>query len=227
MCFSATASFTVAAALVPVGICALVVARRVDSNWLALASYPVFFAIQQVAEGFLWLALADGNQTGEAIAARAFLFFSHFFWLFWVPFSVIWIEREVWRRQVLSALAVFGAAFGLSICLPSLLIGDWLAVEVVRGSLEYKTRLIYDGWVDRGLLEVIYIVIIIIALTIPTDMRIRAFAALIAASLIFTFVYYPYAYISVWCFLAAILSAYLGLIVLSIRRNGAARTGRR
>ena len=221
MCFSATASFTVAAGLGASGVYCLAATSRAGSNWLALAAFPIFFSVQQVAEGTLWLALAEDNSAAADIAARSFVFFSHFFWLAWVPFSVFLIETVPWRRRILAALALFGGMFGLSIGLPALLMSDWLTVEVVRNSLNYRTTLIYDGWVDRNVLRIVYALIIVLALTIPIDWRIRAFGALIAASLFVTFAYYSYAFISVWCFFAAILSAYLIFVAHTVQRKAA------
>jgi Family of unknown function (DUF6629) len=217
MCFSATASFTVAAVLAPVGIYCLAVARRSDPSWLALAAYPLSFSVQQFVEGVLWLALASENAPLVAIFSRSFLFFSHFFWLAWVPFSVFLIETNPLRRQLLGILALLAGAFGLSISLPSLLLDDWLAVEVVRNSLNYRTTLIYDGWLDRDVLRATYAIVIVSALMIPADWRIRTFGVLIAASLLVTFAYYAYAYISVWCFFAAILSVYLVFVVRNLQ----------
>ncbi len=61
MCFSATASFTATALLVPVGIYASKVALAKDARYLPLAVFSLAFGIQQGFEGLEWLGL-DGNR---------------------------------------------------------------------------------------------------------------------------------------------------------------------
>ncbi len=107
--------------------------------------------------------------------------------------------------------------------LPSLLIGDWLAMEPVNRSLDYRTTLIYDGFVNRTVLRLFYAAIVVSALFMSTDRRIQLFGGLVAVSLALTYAFYFYAFISVWCFFAAILSVYLtAIIVLDSRRSAEA-----
>lgn len=220
MCFSATASFSVAGALLPVRAYCVATARRVDPCWLGFAIYPIAFSIQQFADGYVWLGVNRGDQAMVALASRGFLFFSHFFWLAWVPLFVFWIEEAPWRRRLLKILSVVGAVFGLSIFLPSFLFEDRLAIEVVRGSLEYKTVLIYEGIVDRPVLRGFNALIIASALLLASDPRIRTFGFLIVASLGITYWFFAHAFISVWCFFASVLSAYIvGLVGLHRGRS--------
>lgn len=89
VCFSATVSFSVAAALHPAGISCARTANEIDPKWVPLAIYPLAFSIQQMIEGVLWLGIYTDYQIIIAGAARGFLFISHFFWLAWVPFFCI------------------------------------------------------------------------------------------------------------------------------------------
>jgi len=66
-------------------------------------------------------------------------------------------------------------------------------MELVNRSLEYKTTLIYDGFVNRTALRLFYEAIVVGALFLSTHRRIQAFSALLAASLAVT-----YAFISAW-----------------------------
>ncbi len=217
MCFSATASFTIAAILAPVAAYSLVTAR-LEPRWLPLAAYPLAFGLQQAIEGIVWLSLAAADPRVVALAGRGFLFFSHFFWPAWVPFSVYWLERaaEPWRRRWLLALAIVGALFGLSISLPSLLFDDWLSVEVVEGSIEYNTVLLYDDLVTRSVLKVVYAAVVVGALMLSTERPVQIFAGIVLISLLVAEHFFAHAFISVWCFFAAVLSIYVG-VMLAIR----------
>jgi len=219
MCFSATASFTLFGALVPAGIYTIARSRRSNSAWLPFAAFPLAFGIQQGFEGFAWLGIQVGNETMVSVSSRGFLFFSHFFWLAWVPLSVWMIETNPARKRVLVMLATIGFVFGLSIFLPSFLIYDWLAIELVNRSLEYKTTLIYDGFVNRTALRLFYAAILVSALLVSIDRRIQIFGVLVAASLVVTYAFFAYAFISIWCFFAAILSTYLAAIIVRDSRR--------
>uniref|UniRef100_UPI003510EB0A DUF6629 family protein n=1 Tax=Limimaricola soesokkakensis TaxID=1343159 RepID=UPI003510EB0A len=131
--------------------------------------------------------------------------------------------HQVMGHYLLVALTGIGFLFGLSVFLPSFLFGDWLAVELVNGSLEYRTRLIYDGIVNRTVLRIIYAALVVGALLLSSDIRIKAFGGVIAGSLIVTYAFYAYAFISVWCFFAAVLSAYLILVIHQNERRLPAR----
>lgn len=219
MCFSATASFGLSAVLLPAGVYALVKARKIDRHWIPFSAYPIAFAFQQAAEGLLWLGISADNQQVIASASRAFLFFSHFFWLSWVPLSAYWLERSPRRRTALLCLTWLGALFGLSMFLPILVRMDWLSVELVRNSIEYKTTLIYDGIVDRPVLRAFYALIVVCALFLSSNRRVRIFGALVVVSLLVAYLLFAHAFISVWCFFAAILSTYLVLVPVDKRER--------
>ena len=213
MCFSATASFGAAAALLPVGVYCLNRARRENPRWMPFAAYPLAFGLQQAVEGALWIGISSGDQALIGAASRGFLFFSHFFWLFWVPMSIFALESDARRRRILATLAILGGLYGASFFLPILLNEDWLSVAVVHRSIVYQTTLIYDGIVSRQVLRVVYAAIIVGSLFICSAKKIRLFAVLMFVSVIAANLFFDYAFTSVWCFFAAILSVYVLYIV--------------
>ena len=218
MCFSAAASFTVAAVLLPASAYCIETARRIGPNWLAFAIIPLAFSIQQAIEGLVWLSISASDQSNLAITSRGYLFFSHFFWLAWIPLSVYLLERDPWRRKLLLILMALGVVAGLSIFLPSLLISDWLSVELAHNSLNYKAVLIYDGIASRTLLRGSYALFIVSILFLSSLSRVRIFGGLIVAALLVTNLFFAHAIISVWCFLAAVLSTYI-VMVMMIERH--------
>ncbi len=213
MCFSATASFAVAAPLLPLGVYCLNRARRENVRWMPFAAYPLAFGLQQAAEGAVWIGISSGDQALIGAASRGFLFFSHFFWLFWVPMSILALEPDAHRRRILAALAVLGGLYGASLFLPILLNEDWLTVAVVHHSIVYKITVIYEGIVSPQVLRLIYAAIIIASLFICSVRQIKVFAMLMLVSVIAANLFFVYAFTSVWCFFAAILSLYVLYIV--------------
>jgi hypothetical protein len=218
MCFSATASFTVAAVLFPAGAYCIKTARRIDKKWIPLAICPMAFSIQQTIEGVVWLGVNSGDQEVIAVASRGFMFFSHFFWLAWIPFCVYWLEGVLWRRRLLLMITGIGTISGASAFLPSFFIADWLSVELVQNSLEYHVALIYDDIFNRTVLRGFYGLIIVSALFLSSDWRMLIFGGLIVASLITTYLFFAHSAISVWCFFAAIVSLYI-VVILEIERR--------
>jgi hypothetical protein len=209
MCFSATVSFSIAGLLLPAASYSICVAWLSDRRWLGMAVFPAAFGVQQAIEGAVWLGIAAGNSEIVELGGRGFVVFSHFFWLAWVPLSVRMIEPEGQRRRWLAILAAMGALGGLSIMLPNVMLDGWLQIGVMDGSINYETQLLDDGTVVHVLLRVAYGAIILGALFLSSWAAIRVFGGLILASALLSTVLFPDVFISVWCFFAAVLSAYL------------------
>jgi len=218
MCFSATASAAAAATLIPIGAYCINIARKDMPGWLMLAAYPMAFGLQQAIEGAVWLGINSNNQSLVDMASLGYVFFSHFFWLFWVPFSVYYMEMAGTRKRFLGILTILGFLYGLSLFTPLILREGWLVIEVVQNSLLYKTTMIYDGIVDRQVVRGVYALQVFLALILSSNPKIRIFGVMILVSVLGTFVFFKYAFVSVWCFFAAILSAYLLMVLQSERR---------
>jgi len=216
MCFSATVSFTTAAALLPVGAYCLSKSRGAGPGWMAFATYPLAFGLQQVMEGLVWNGIEAGNLNLVEMAARGFALFSHFFWLFWVPFSVWLLESDRTRRKILLILTAFGFCYGLSIFIP-LLRDGWLSVAVAHNSLDYRATMIYDGAVDRIVIRIVYALQVVTAFMVSTNPKVRLFGFLILLSVIAAFIFYKYAFVSVWCFFAALLSLYMVYMLRDVK----------
>ncbi|WP_127113554.1 DUF6629 family protein [Shimia sediminis] len=219
MCFSATASFAASGVLVPLGVLALIKARQAGGRYVPFAIYPLAFGIQQGFEGLVWIAMAQNDPAMLFCGSRGFLFFSHFFWPAWAPVSAWLCEPDPRRKRWIGWLSIAGVSYGAMIYLPSVMWRDWNDILIVQQSLVYKTPALYDYPVFRAMTRVVYAAIVLGALFLSTLWPIRLFAILIALSLALTFVFYAHAFISVWCFFAAILSLYLlGVILWTGRR---------
>ncbi len=219
MCFSETASYTAAAALVPAGIWCLRTARGLDRRWLPLAAFPLAFGIQQGIEGLVWRGLDGGDPTLTRVAAVGFLFFSHLFWPAFVPYAAWRLEPQAGRARLLGWLAAAGATLGLFLYLPTLAYSEELAVAAREGSIVYNVRLPFGLFEGRAPLYAAYAMIVVCSLALSSEPRVRHFAALIAASLIAAAVLRAHALVSVWCFFAAIASLHLARALTLERRD--------
>ena len=215
MCFSATACFTTGAILVPMGIYTLMKAYRADKNYLALAAFPLFFGLQQIIEGWLWLAFEQRVDLSIEMTAIAYLFFAYFLWPFFVPLAALLVEKNASRKVLFKIFSVIGLLFGASLYLPLLINPEWLSVTMAKGSILYQPVLIYDGIVSRSAVRIFYAVIVAVPLLFSTVKSLRLFGILIFVSVAISAVFFAYAFVSIWCFFAAILSAYIVYIIHS------------
>ena len=209
MCFSATASFTVGSLLLIGGTYAIARAVKETPYFVPIVAYPIAFGIQQIFEGGVWLNLLNSSVEATQPLAFGFLFFSHLFWPFWVPLSVLWLEKRSLNKRLLLALTIIGGLFGASIYFP-LFLNDWMQVGIEKGHIAYETILLYDRLISQTFVRLFYAAIILVSLFMAKEKSIRVLGVLILISMLATFFLYESVFfISVWCFFAAIISTYI------------------
>lgn len=213
MCFSATASFSLSAALIPVGMGCLKKAQEEDRRYLPLAAFPLAFGIQQAIEGLVWVGLGADNARLVALAAAGFVFFSHGFWLVWTPLTAASVEGDRLRGRIWRALVGIGLLYGLYFNLPLWLNLRQLAVSVHNHSLVYELQL----WLypTRSLVLLgytLYILTILAPLVLSGDRHIQRLGGLVLVALLLTASFFSAGFISVWCFFAALVSLYVGYV---------------
>jgi len=208
MCFSAEVSFVTAAVLIPVGLACLKQSIDINKSYVAFALLPFLFGVQQLLEGIVWLTVADGGFWLWS-SVFMFLFFSHFLWLFWIPFSSFLTESNKLRRKLFFVMAIGGLLFGGSLYVPLLLQPDWVAVSIQKYSVYYDVRLVYDEIMPRQILTIIYALFILIPLLLSSDRYHKVLGMLVTISGLLTWAFFGLVFISVWCFFAAIISSYI------------------
>lgn len=199
MCFSAPASFTASAVLAVMGT-ALVV-RIKSRRLLPLAMIPWFFAIQQSAEGMVWLHLPEPSE-----AKNIFLFFAYVFWPIWISFSVWLAEDQHWRKELLAICIGMGIALGTAL---SLLIPHTVAVPY-QNSIHYLSSTHLNLNI---LIPVFYGITTLLPLFISSLKKIWIVGLLTAASGIVIYSIDQLFFASMWCFFAAIISLALYFIL--------------
>lgn len=216
MCFSATASFATSVVLVPLGSFALVHAYQFKKQYLALAAMPLLFGIQQMFEGALWLVLDDQLNIAQHIPALGFLFFAYFLWPFYVPLAAFFVEEDRVRRRIFLAVAAIGLIVGVYLYVPLLVSPEWLSLRIHSGSIFYEPKLIFDNTIPIGAHRIGYALIVALPLLFSTVVNVRLFGFLILFSVIVSAVSFAYAFVSIWCFFAALLSIYLAYVIYSM-----------
>ena len=212
MCFSATGSFGVAAAIAGIGAVALT--QDKPPSHRMLAAVPLLFAAQQVAEGVVWMTIEHGAEGSlQAVAVALFLGFALIGWPIWVPISLFLAERNRRRRRALAILSAVGVAVGVYAAV--LLIQGRPTAHVAGHSIAYSYK-------ERGSALVLalylpgYVLPTVVPFFVSTISRAKLMGTVLVLSLLATFLIERQALTSVWCFFAAILSV---LIVVSIGRD--------
>jgi hypothetical protein len=220
MCFSATVSYSASAVLLTTGLYALQQARRLHPPYWLLALVPILFAIQQGFEGRVWQAI-DAGRAGAAVPfALGFHFFSHFLWLWWFPLCGYLLERGKLKKRLFLGLGIFGALAGGMVYFTILLHPDWMSLEVRQHSIIYHVSSPYRGPVSIPLpASALYALIVLVPLLFSSQRHLRNFGGLVALSMVLASLAYGYAFVSVWCFFAAVIALYLVYMIRDVKQT--------
>ncbi len=210
MCFSAEASLTAAAVLIPAGVYTVATAWRKDRAYLPLAVIPLLFGVQQCFEAVVWWGQGQDRAWWVRAGAVGFLFFAIALWPGWVPFATGRLETGL-RRRLFYGLAVVGLGTGLLAYLPAVMrYHEWLEVTVVEHSIRYDlTRLPGATTAAGAVWQAVYMSAVCCPLLLSRRRPVRAFGLVAVAAAVVTYLQFRYAFASVWCFLAALLSLIL------------------
>jgi hypothetical protein len=208
MCFSATASFTAAAVIGSAGVFTLrSAAAKPDYRILALAAFPMLFALQQVVEGALWLDLTSPEPGAlRGVLVHAFQGYAEVFWPTFAPLAALLIERERWRRILIGICLVIGVA--LSIYLLVAMIGHPYQASIGEGHIVYRNDFQYPKGIEAP-----YVVATTLSLLLCSAKEVQRLALVILIGFAVAYISFHHAYISVWCFFAAVASVMVYLYV--------------
>ena len=111
MCFSAEASFAGGIVISAIGIATI---KKVhEPSQLVFACIPLFFGIQQIVEGFLWLTLPHQEYHNvQKISTYLFLIMADVLWPVMIPLAVLLMEKNIKKKRILRILIALG--FSLS-----------------------------------------------------------------------------------------------------------------
>lgn len=213
MCVSAESSFGLTCLLGPVGAYCLNVAYRHDRAALGIAFIPLGFGIQQFCEGLVWVGLAHDDLRLVRGAATAYLFFALAFWLFWIPFSALFLESRRPARFAIACGALLGLLGGAVLFVPILLDPAQLQISVVHHSLTYN----YHDPIGLKIAPQIvwhlfYIAIIALPLLLVRHKQLVGYGTALVVSAVISHTVFWYAFASIWCLFAAVIALYLGYL---------------
>ena len=170
------------------------------------------FGLQQISEGIVWTGIHHHDADLVRTSSLFYLFFALAFWPFWIPFCVTFMEDRPKVKYFLTAITVFGLAFGAVLFGPLVVSGGaGLRADVIHHSLFYNLRdLPPFNRAARFLWQGVYIALMFCPFVIGSpDRRFTLFGILLAAATVISHFVFWYAFVSVWCFFAAFLSLQL------------------
>lgn len=212
MCYSAQASLVTAGYLLLAGIWSL---KKNKLPGLRLfASMPILFAAQQSAEGLLWLGATHAMPLVTTYAPYAYLFFAFFVWPIFIPVSIYFMEPNPKIKPHLLRLAALGAV--VSCVLYAYVLRFGATAQPLACHIYYNLN-IPDT--VRIILTLLYLSVTVIPFLIST-IRFMPFFGLLLLGSYFTAYYFYYMHIlSVWCFFAALLSAFVCVVVAELNKK--------
>ena len=201
MCISAEVNFAAAAVIGSIGIATM--SHTKHPREVLLASMPLLFGLHQFIEGFVWLGL-DQKIGTLALHNASFLFmlYAQAILPFLMPLSVLLVERPGWRRKVI------GAITGIALLLAIYMAYGVLAFET-RVFAEHHSIVYRNSETESGLTAGLYILVTCGALILSSYKWVRWFGILNLIGLTVVAIVKAYAFSSVWCLYAAIVSVML------------------
>lgn len=208
MCFSASASFGAGVILTAAGV---VTRNKITSEeQKPFAAIPFIFATQQFIEGFLWLSFSNPDLASLKMPATyIFLIFAQVVWPFWVPFSMLKLEHSPKRKRVLWVFMWMGLL--ISTYLASCLVLYPVDSEIVGYHIGYTLSF---PMTLTTISSIIYFVPTALSPFVSSIKRMSILGLAILCSYLFTQFYYKEHVISIWCFLAAILSGLVYFVLV-------------
>lgn len=199
MCFSARISFFAAGLLLSIALATYAKVRH--ASQLLLASMPLIFALQQSAEGALWLLLTSSTHPDlAAVCTYIFLIIALIVWPIYVPTSVLLLEKQLTRKSLITLCLVIG--LGWSIASAWYLIHQGATAQIQGCHIAYQITTEQSFYTQI----ILYSVTTIVPFLVSSSFALRLLGALIGLSCALSVLAWYQYFISVWCFFAALLS---------------------
>ena len=213
MCFSANASFAGGLIISTIGV---ITVREVHKpSQIIFASIPLFFGLQQIVEGVLWITLPIHQFLPlQKFATYFFLMMADVIWPMLIPISVLFMETNKKKKK---AIWVF-LALGLSLsayygwCLIFYNVNPQIIGYHIKYLNDFPTYLANPAFV-------VYLAATITPLFISSIKRTHLLGILMFLSCLITAIFFRQYLTSVWCFFAALISAVIFWILRDSKKK--------
>ena len=208
MCFSAGASFAGGVMITAIGV--MTVRRNSDPSRRMFAAIPLIFGVQQISEGFVWVALqSSGNDLMLTIASYVFLFAAVILWPVYLPLSVMLMEKIKLRRQIIWFLFVTGLVASLYYAIGILLFD--VTPQISSHHIKYANEFPRP---PANSIFIIYLIATLTPLFVSSVRKMWLMGLLMTISCLITGIFFREYLTSVWCFFAALISVVIYRIII-------------
>ncbi|MGA1980992.1 MAG: DUF6629 family protein [Acidobacteriaceae bacterium] len=215
MCFSASADFTSSAVLGAVGVATLMEVK--DPKDVLLAAMPGLFAIHEFIEGFVWMGL-DGTLSQQVAhnAGAAFALYADGILPFLLPLSVFLIEPTKRQRRRMLGFVILGGVLGLYLL--------WGLTAYPLAISDQSHSIVYDNVItNTTLVAVLYVIATCGSLFFSGYRPLVELGWFNLVGLIVVALVKRYAFASVWCAYAAVVSVIIYFFFRRTRMHRVAR----
>ena len=213
MCFSPEASFAGGIIISAIGVATL---RKVHNpSQIVFASIPLFFGIQQIAEGFVWITLPGHDYINlQKISTYLFLLMAQVIWPLMIPVSIMLMEENVRKKRILRILSGIGLLLSIyySYCLLTFSVNP----EISGHHILYKNG--FPHSLSNPAFAV-YLIVTITPLFISGIKKTWLLGILMTLSCLVTAIFFRQYLTSVWCFFAALISGVIFWILSDSHKN--------
>jgi hypothetical protein len=212
MCFSATASFGASVVLTATGI----VTRSITTSPMQkpFASVPFIFGVQQFTEGVLWTSFNNPTfSSWQVPSTYLFLIFAQIIWPLWVPFAIMKMEENEGRKKILISLVGLGTL--VSSYLAYCLFMYPVQASIIGNHIHYEQ---HYPLAIQPFSALSYFAVTVASMFVSSVKHMALLGVAILASLMFTLYYHAAHLVSIWCFLAAMISIIVFYILLYQKR---------
>lgn len=213
MCFSTSASFGAGAVLAVIGV--VTIKKAKEPNQILFAGIPFLFSLQQIDEGFLWLALTNNYSAAmKEITTYIFLFIAQVIWPLLVPLSISLLEKNGKRKTFLQVSIFIGAIISvyLTYCLINYPVNSKIIGYHISYSQNYPASLSIIG-------GILYVLATVFPPLISSFKRMWYLGLSILISYIMTRIFYTDYIVSVWCFFASVISISVYAVMTDINNT--------
>jgi len=212
MCFSPEASFAGGIIISSIGIAT--VSKVHKPSQILFASIPLFFGLQQIVEGTLWISIPDhGLINLQKISTYLFLIMADVVWPVMIPLSVMFMEKNFKRKRIMLILLALGITLSIyySVCLLFLNVTPEITGYHIHYSTDFPESLAMVAFI-------VYLIVTITPLFISSIKRTHLLGILMFLSCLITGIFFTQYLISVWCFFAALISGVIFWILRDSKR---------
>lgn len=213
MCFSAEASFAGGVIISAIGV---VTIRKVHTpSQIIFASIPLFFGLQQMTEGVLWLTIPRVEYTAmKKFATYIFEILALVIWPLMIPLSVLYMEKLKKRKKVLFVLMIIGGLLSIYylVCLFLFTVNPQINGYHIQYENDFPKSLAMPFFI-------VYLCVTIVPLFVSSIKRTHTMAILMTFSCLVTAIFFTQYLTSVWCFFAALISGVVFWILSESRKK--------